>query len=107
MLYIPTIPMPDLAAQTAVREKQERLPKPLGSLAVLETLTLRLAAMTGQTTLRFPRKGVVITAGDNGVWQEFGTNDTSLSTAVRVQNIAHGRAPINALALQVGATITL
>ncbi len=107
MLYIPTIPMPDLAAQAAVRDKQEQLPKPLGSLGMLETLTLRLAAMTGKTSLTFPRKSVMITAGDNGVWAEFDTAETSLTTAVRVQNIAHGRAPINALARQAGAVITL
>lgn len=109
MLYIPTIPMPDLAAQTAVREKQEHLPKPLGGLGLLETLTLRLAAMTGQTTLSFPRKSVVITAGDSGVWEEFAPQEQAdvLPTAVRVQNIAEGRAPINSLALQVGAPITL
>lgn len=107
MLYIPTIPMPDLAAQAAVRDKQASLPKPVGSLGALEMLTLRLAAMTGKTSLTFPRKTVMITAGENGVWAEFATAEEDLPTAVRVQNIIHGRAPINALSRQAGAVITL
>jgi nicotinate-nucleotide--dimethylbenzimidazole phosphoribosyltransferase len=53
---------------------------------------------------------VVVIAAENGVWAEFvglvGEAER-LPTAVRLQNIAHGRAPLNRLAHQAGATLTL
>lgn len=106
-LYIPTIPMPDLAVQEAVRERQLQLTKPIGALGVLEGLSLRLTAMTGQMTLSFPRKSVVVMAADHGVAAEGVSAYPAEVTQQMVVNMANGGAAVNVLARQAGATVTI
>lgn len=107
LLNIPTIPMPDLAAQAAVRDRQQILTKPAGSLGVLERLTLRLAAMTGQTEFSFPRKTVVVMAADHGVTAEGVSAYPADVTAQMVSNMLNGGAAVNVLARQAGAEVVV
>lgn len=106
-LYIPTIPMPDLAAQEQARERQLQLVKPTGALGVLEGLSVRLAAMTGQLTLSFPRKSVVVMAADHGVAAEGVSAYPAEVTQQMVLTMANGGAAVNVLARQSGASVTL
>lgn len=100
MLQIPDLPIVNLEAQNLVRERQTKLAKPAGSLGVLEVLSLRLAAITGQTTLQFPRKGVVILAADEGLAP---AGDSHQQASL----IAQGGASVSVLARQAGATVTV
>lgn len=106
-LYIPTIPMPDLAVQEQARERQLQLVKPTGALGVLEGLSVRLAAMTGQLMLSFPRKSVVVMAADHGVAAEGVSAYPAEVTQQMVLTMANGGAAVNVLARQAGATVTL
>ncbi|MBK8431171.1 MAG: nicotinate-nucleotide--dimethylbenzimidazole phosphoribosyltransferase [Chloroflexi bacterium] len=89
-LFIPDIPMPDLAAQEAAREHLRHQPA-LGTLGVL---AVRLAAMTGSLPLTFPRKGVVVLAADHG------------HIPLGEETAAEGNAATHILARQAGATVT-
>src|SRR5690242_19415913 len=61
---------PDEAAQAEVRQRQDRLMIPPGSLGRLERLTIQIAGITGQRRPRLPRKLVIVVAGDHGVTVE-------------------------------------
>ena len=89
-LFIPDIPMPDLAAQEAARTALHGRAS-LGTLGILAT---RLAAMTGQLPLTFPRKGVVVLAADHG------------HTPLGEETSPTGNAITHTLARQAGATVT-
>ncbi len=89
-LFIPDIPMPDLAAQEVAREHLRHQPA-LGTLGVL---AVRLAAMTGSLPLTFPRKGVVVLAADHG------------HIPLGEETTAEGNAATHILARQAGATVT-
>lgn len=89
-LFIPDIPMPDLAAQEVAREHLRHQP----ALGILGVLAVRLAAMTGSLPLTFPRKGVVVLAADHG------------HIPLGEETSAEGNAATHILARQAGATVT-
>jgi nicotinate-nucleotide--dimethylbenzimidazole phosphoribosyltransferase len=57
-------------AQNLVRNKQDSLVKPLGSLGRLEELSVQLAGITGDMNHCFNKKVIVIMCADNGVYEE-------------------------------------
>ncbi len=102
-ITIPDIPIPDFTARDAAAARQLQLTKPAGSLGVLEKLSIRLAAMTGKTELAFPRKAVIVCAGDHGVTAEGVSAYPAEVTPQMVMNMCYGGAAINVLARQAGA----
>lgn len=100
-LFIPEIPLSDFDAQAAVRARLESQFEE-GSVGILAPLALRLAAITGRTTLTFPRKTVVLTAADHG--HPAANADHTNAEIIR---IARGHAPVNALARQAGAPVVV
>jgi nicotinate-nucleotide--dimethylbenzimidazole phosphoribosyltransferase len=60
----------NIEAQNLVRNRQNVLIKPLGSLGRLEELSVQLAGITGDMNYRFDKKAVVIMCADNGVYEE-------------------------------------
>ena len=68
--YIRAIRPADRAAMDDARRRQAELAKPPGSLGELETISLRLAGITGQVCPRMDRCRVAVFAADNGVVRE-------------------------------------
>ncbi|HEY8478047.1 MAG TPA: nicotinate-nucleotide--dimethylbenzimidazole phosphoribosyltransferase [Chloroflexota bacterium] len=97
----------DAAAMQAARERQDQLTKPQGSLGRLEELSIRLAGITGQAKPVFPRKAVIVMAGDHGVTVEGVSAYPSEVTPQMVLSFAGGRAAINVLARQAGARVVV
>ena len=107
MLTLPFIPEPDALAAQAARERQAQLTKPTGSLGVLESLSIRLAAASARPHPNVDRKAVIIMAGDHGVVLEGVSAYPSEVTPQMVLNFLHGGAAINALARQAGARVVV
>lgn len=97
----------DADAMQACRTRQEQLTKPHGSLGRLEELTVRLAGIVGDSDARFPRKAVIVMAGDHGVVAEGVSAYPQAVTAQMVQNFLAGGAAINVLARRVGARVVV
>ena len=98
----------DGAAMAAARDRQARLTKPAGSLGALEELSVRLCGLAGQCPPPVPEPAAVaVFAGDHGVHAQRVTPWPQEVTAQMVANFVAGGAVVNALATQVGATVTV
>jgi len=107
MLTLPVIPEPDLQASEAALARQSQLTKPQGSLGVLETLSVRLAAASARSRPDLSRKALIVMAGDHGVALEGVSAYPPEVTPQMVLNFLHGGAAINALARQAGARVVV
>lgn len=92
-----TIPPLDETAMAAARDRQQSLTKPPGSLGRLETLSVEIAGMTGDTTPALERPVITTVAGDHGVVEEGVSAFPQEVTAQMVTNLAKGGAAVNAL----------
>jgi nicotinate-nucleotide--dimethylbenzimidazole phosphoribosyltransferase len=97
----------DETAMEAVRQRQNQLTKPPGSLGRLEELSIQLAGITGQPQPTVDRKAIVVMAGDHGVTAEGVSAYPAEVTAQMVLNILRGGAAINVIARQVGARVVV
>ena len=68
--YIQAIVPADRAAMDAAEKRQAELAKPPGSLGELETISIRLAGITGQVCPAMDKCRVAVFAADNGVVDE-------------------------------------
>lgn len=97
---------PDEAARQRARERSDALAKPVGALGRLEELGAWLAACQGMCPPRPPeRVRAVILAGDHGVAARGVSAYPSEVTALMVRAFVTGRAAMNVLARQHGATV--
>lgn len=94
-------------AMDKARERQNNLTKPVGSLGVLEEISIQLAGITGNVINKVDRKTVVVMAGDHGVTDEGVSAFPKEVTPQMVLNFINGGAAINSLARHVGAKIVV
>jgi nicotinate-nucleotide--dimethylbenzimidazole phosphoribosyltransferase len=96
----------DAAVMSAAAERQGELTKPAGALGQLESLSVRLAGITGVCPPSVPaRPAVAVFAGDHGVVRSGVTPWPQEVTAQMVANFLTGGAAVNVLARQVGAEV--
>lgn len=101
------IPPFDQESADAAQSRQNQLTKPTGALGQLEALSIQLAGITGKVRPQFPRKAVIVMAGDHGVVTEGVSAYPREVTAQMVLNFLSGGAAINVLARQAGARVTV
>lgn len=98
----------DSDAVQAARDLQARLTKPAGSLGALEELSVRLAGLAGACPPPLPEPtAVAVFAGDHGVLAQGVSPWPQEVTVQMVANYLAGGAVVNALANQVGASVTI
>jgi nicotinate-nucleotide--dimethylbenzimidazole phosphoribosyltransferase len=107
MNLAPSLPPIDQAATEAARRRQERLTKPAGALGKLETLSLRLAGMTGRLDWLPARRCVVVCAGDHGIAARGVSAYPQAVTRQMVLNFLRGGAAVNVLARQMNARVVV
>jgi nicotinate-nucleotide--dimethylbenzimidazole phosphoribosyltransferase len=90
-----------------IRNHQNQLTKPPGSLGVLEELSVQLGGITGHKFPEIAKKAVVVMAGDHGVTDENISAFPKEVTPQMVLNFAHGGAAINVLARHAGAQVVV
>lgn len=106
-MNISPIPDFDQDSAAAAQARQAQLTKPAGSLGQLETLSIQLAGITGKTRPQFPRKAVILMAGDHGVALEGVSAYPPEVTPQMVLNFLRGGAAVNVLARQAGARVSV
>ena len=97
----------DQEAMAAAGARQDLLTKPQGSLGRLESLSIQLAGITGQSRPRIEHKVVAVMAGDHGVVAEGVSAYPQEVTPQMVLNFLSGGAAINVLAKHVGARVVI
>ncbi|HEY7719332.1 MAG TPA: nicotinate-nucleotide--dimethylbenzimidazole phosphoribosyltransferase [Pedococcus sp.] len=99
---------PSRQAAAEADARQARLTKPPGSMGLLEPVGALLAGVAGACPPPVPaRPAVAVFAGDHGVHAQGVTPWPQEVTAQMVANLAAGGAVVNALARQVGASVTV
>ena len=93
----------DAAAEAAARARQAQLTKPAGSLGLLESLAVRLAAQQGREKPQLDKVWIAIFAGDHGVVAEGVSAYPQAVTVQMLQNFVAGGAAISVLARQQNA----
>lgn len=95
----------DPASREAAERRQRALTKPPGSLGMMETLAIRLAAMQWRHCPRVDRVEIAIFAADQGVAAESVSAFPQAVTAEMVRNFARGGAAISVAAKALGAKL--
>ena len=96
---------PDETAAEAVRERLNKLGKPIGSFGKLEAMITRMAAAKGSPEVTFDKKALVVMCGDHGVVKEGVTQTDSSVTRIVAENIAGGRGSVSLLAAHAGVDV--
>ncbi|MGR5979957.1 nicotinate-nucleotide--dimethylbenzimidazole phosphoribosyltransferase [Bacillus cereus] len=97
----------DKYAERKFHISQMRIAKPLKSLGALDKIAYQIAGVRGITQIDDFKKSIVIFAGDHGIASKHVSLFKSNVTSKVFKTIADGLAPINVIAKQVGADITL
>lgn len=95
----------DEAAMAAAEARQGCLTKPQQALGRLESLSIRLAGITGNPLPSMARKAIAVMAGDHGVVAEGISAFPQEVTPQMVYNFMAGGAAINVLGRHVGARV--
>lgn len=98
----------DPEAYAAAEDRQGRLTKPPGSLGLLEQVSIRLAALSGQCPPPMPEPAAVaVFAADHGVYAQGVTVWPQEVTTQMVANFLASGAAVNALAAENGAKVVV
>lgn len=102
---IDSIRKPDQAVHDEALARLGDQARPAGSLGVLETVSARLAAISGTLDVRLDSKTIVTCAGDHGVVAEGVSLFPQEVTQQMVLNFVNGGASINVLGKHAGARV--
>jgi len=97
----------DEDAMERARRRQSELTKPVGSLGVLEEISIKLAGIAGDPMPKIKEKLIITMAGDHGVVEADVSAYPSEVTSQMVNNFLTGGAAINVLARHIGARIVV
>lgn len=97
----------DQKAMEEARKRQDDLTKPQGSLGQLESLSIQVAGIKGNTRPKITHKVIFTLAADHGVTEERVSAYPSEVTPQMVYNFLRGGAGINILARHVGARVVV
>lgn len=97
----------DAEAMSAVRQRQNMLTKPPGSLGRLEELSVQIAGIKCDPMPEIKHKSVIVMAADHGVVEEGVSLYPQEVTRQMVINFLKGGAAINVLATHVGARVVV
>lgn len=81
------IPEMDDAAAVAAKTHWDNIAKPLGSLGLLETAVIKIAAITGSANVRLKKRAVIVLCADNGVVKEGISQSGSEVTGFVAENL--------------------
>ncbi len=95
----------DLQAEQKAQEYIDSLAKPLRSLGKLESISRKLAGMTGKTQNTFSKRCVLIFSSDNGVVEEGVASAPQSVTLAQTINFTRNLTGVCVLAQQAGAGI--
>lgn len=85
----------------------DNLSKPIGSLGVLEELSVKMAGIKGKLKYESFKKNIIIMCGDNGVIEEGVSSNPQSITQIVMENFTKGTTGVCILAKSEGSEITV
>lgn len=104
---INAINTPSDACEKGMAERLNGLVKPIGSLGRLESLAIQLSGISHTLAPAYPRKQIIVTAADHGVYDEDVSSAPQVVTRMQMVNMVEEKAGVNVLAKQAGAEVLL
>jgi nicotinate-nucleotide--dimethylbenzimidazole phosphoribosyltransferase len=98
---------PSQAHTLSAGQRQGSLTKPAGSLGILESIAISLAALQRTERPRAERAPILLFAGDHGVTAQGISAYPSAVTVEMLRNFARGGAAISVLARQLGVRLSV
>lgn len=97
----------DIASEAAMRARWDACAHPIGSLGLLEELTIRIAGMRRTTDVRLDRRALVVMASDNGILEEGVSSGYPSLTAELVASMARRRTGAATLCADANTDVVL
>jgi nicotinate-nucleotide--dimethylbenzimidazole phosphoribosyltransferase len=98
---------PSSAHILSAEQRQRSLTKPAGSLGILESIAISLAALQRRERPRAERAPILLFAGDHGVTAQGISAYPSAVTVEMLRNFARGGAAISVLARELGVHLSV
>ncbi len=95
---IEAIKASDEVAKDLTRKKWDGLVKPIGSLGMLEEVTIKIAGMTGKLDNTINKRAIVVMCSDNGVVEEGVSGSPQFFTNLLTKSMAKGITGVSTLA---------
>ncbi len=99
------IPLPDAAAAAEASRRWDSIAKPLQGLGQLETMVIRIAALTGSADVRPDKRAVLVLCADNGVVAEGVTQTDASVTAIMAGQILRKKSSVCRMSAAAGADV--
>jgi len=100
-----SIPSPDSEVAVQIKQKWGSVAKPLNGLGQLETLLIRIGALTGTSAVDLSKRAVIVLCADNGIVAEGVTQTGSSVTAAMAERILLGQSSVCKMAAVAGADV--
>lgn len=97
----------DEEAVKAAEERQEKLAKPPGSLGGLESISVKIAGITGKVKNKIERSCVIVMCADNGVVEEGVASAPQSVTMAQTINFTRRLTGVGALAESFGSELLI
>ena len=97
-LFSLKLPAWDEAAAAEVRQRWDRIAKPLDSLGEFERIFVRIGGLTGDAEIRTAPRTLVVFCADNGIVREGVSQCGQEVTAMVAEDLARGTSNVNRMA---------
>ncbi|WP_409228550.1 nicotinate-nucleotide--dimethylbenzimidazole phosphoribosyltransferase [Gudongella sp. SC589] len=95
----------DRKAMERTRNKWDGLVKPIGSLGLMEEVTIKLSGITGKVDNKLDRKVIVVMCSDNGVLEEGVSAAPQVFTQLLAESMTKGITGVATMAKFVGSDL--
>jgi nicotinate-nucleotide--dimethylbenzimidazole phosphoribosyltransferase len=97
----------DYEARNAEMKRIDNLAKPIGSLGTLESISAKMAGITGKSKNSIDRKNIIVMCADNGVVDEGVSTCPKNFTAILTENLTRNSTGMTILSKHAGSDITV
>jgi nicotinate-nucleotide--dimethylbenzimidazole phosphoribosyltransferase len=95
----------DLEAMNKTKQRWDSLVKPIGSLGLMEEITIRLSGIYRTTDFSIDKRAVVVMASDNGVVEENVASSPQVFTRILAEKMSRGMTGVSVMSKAANADV--
>jgi nicotinate-nucleotide--dimethylbenzimidazole phosphoribosyltransferase len=97
----------DFEAMNETKRRWDSLVKPIGSLGLMEEITIKLSGIYRKTKFSIDKRAVLVMASDNGVVEENVTSSPQIFTRILAEKMAKGMTGVSVMSKSVKADVVV